>query len=58
MDLLTGVFPFYRTNFGRGRKIRDPHPNFHESVRERMNVAELHYKPRAKWTAGTERYVD
>jgi len=45
-------------NLGRGRKIRDPRPNFHESVRERREAPELHYKPRAKWEVGTERYVD
>lgn len=47
-----------RINFGRGRQIRDPHPDFHDSVRQRMAVAELGYKPRAKWTPGTEKYVD
>jgi len=45
-------------NLGRGRQIRDAQPNFHNSVRQRMAAEELRYKPRAKWTPGTERYVD
>ncbi|KAF9783112.1 hypothetical protein BJ322DRAFT_136244 [Thelephora terrestris] len=45
-------------NLGRGRKIRDPRPIFHDSVRERMATVGLNYKPRARWPPGTERYVD
>lgn len=48
----------WRINFGRGRKVRDPHPDFHVSVRERMENADLKYKPRATWTEGSEQYVD
>lgn len=56
---LTGaIILFYRINVGRGRQIRDPQPNFHDSVRQRMAVSELNYKPKAQWTPGTERYVD
>ncbi|KAF9781526.1 hypothetical protein BJ322DRAFT_1076726 [Thelephora terrestris] len=45
-------------NLGFGRKIRDLRPTFHDSVRERMATIDLNYKPRARWTPGTERYVD
>jgi len=44
-------------NFGRGRKIRDAQPNFHDSVRQKMALAEPSYKPKAKWTPDTEQYV-
>jgi len=47
-----------RINFGRGRQIRSDQPNFHVSVRQRLAVADLKYKPKAKWTPGTERYVE
>ena len=46
----------FRINVGRGREIRDPRPVFHESVRQKMEGSK--YKPRAKWTPGTERYTD
>jgi len=45
-------------NLGKGRQIRDEHPNFHKSVRERMDASELKYKPKATWKEGTEQYVD
>jgi len=45
-------------NVGRGRQIREEEPNFHRSVRERMLVEELNYRPRARWNVGKERYVD
>jgi hypothetical protein len=48
----------WRLNLGRGRQVRVERPNFHVSVRERMATAELNYKPKAKWVAGTEQYVD
>lgn len=43
-------------HMGRGRRIVDPHPNFHVTVQKRMKSA-LKYKPKAAWTAGTEVYV-
>jgi hypothetical protein len=43
-------------NFGRGRKIRDPNPIFHVSVRHKMENS--NYRPNARWTPGTERYTD
>ncbi|TFK34711.1 hypothetical protein BDQ12DRAFT_726579 [Crucibulum laeve] len=43
-------------NFGRGRTIQDPNPNFHISVKERIE-SNLKYAPRAKWAKGTEVYV-
>ena len=48
----------FRVNFGRGRQIRSDRPNFHVSVRQRMAVADLKYKPKAKWTPDTEQYVE
>ncbi|KAF9653862.1 hypothetical protein BDM02DRAFT_3086688 [Thelephora ganbajun] len=39
-------------------QIREEEPHFHRSVRERMLVEELHYRPRARWNVGKERYVD
>jgi len=45
-------------NMGRGRNIFDEHPNFHSSVKTRMQDTSLKYTPRAKWTAGTEVYID
>ena len=48
----------FRINFGRGREIRSDQPNFHESVRQRMAVADIKYKPMARWTPETERYVE
>jgi len=43
-------------HLGRGRYV-PPQPKFHESVRIRMQDPKLKYKPRAKYTAGTETYV-
>ncbi|KAI0755060.1 hypothetical protein C8Q80DRAFT_407644 [Daedaleopsis nitida] len=44
-------------HLGRGREIMDPAPKFHVTVQERMQDADLKYTPRAKWTAGSETYV-
>ncbi|KJA23235.1 hypothetical protein HYPSUDRAFT_138053 [Hypholoma sublateritium FD-334 SS-4] len=44
-------------HLGRGRKVIDPHPNFHASVQKRMS-SPLNYTPKAKWAAGTEVYVE
>ncbi|EPQ51108.1 hypothetical protein GLOTRDRAFT_108364 [Gloeophyllum trabeum ATCC 11539] len=43
-------------HFGRGRNIPDPNPQFHTTVKERMEGAHLKYRPRAKWS-GTPEYV-
>ncbi|EJF63499.1 hypothetical protein DICSQDRAFT_154002 [Dichomitus squalens LYAD-421 SS1] len=43
-------------HLGRGRTLPD-NPKFHITVKERMEDADLKYKPRAVWTAGTETYV-
>ena len=51
-------FANFRFHCGKGRKIpEDIHPQFHESVKHRMEYAPLNYKPRAIWKAGTETYV-
>ncbi|KAF8073979.1 hypothetical protein FPV67DRAFT_1739295 [Lyophyllum atratum] len=47
----------FNFNFGRGRQIRDVNPYFHETVKQRMEDAKLKYKPKAKWTAGSEKYT-
>jgi hypothetical protein len=44
-------------NFGRGREITGGPPNFHITVKKRMESS-LKYTPRARWTQGTEVYVD
>lgn len=47
-----------RLHCGRGRTIPDDiHPQFHESVKHRMDYAPLKYTPRAVWKTGTETYV-
>jgi hypothetical protein len=46
----------WKLNLGRGREIRDPHPIFHESVKQKMECSR--YKPKARWTPGKERYTD
>ena len=44
---------------GRGRDVpTDAPPKFHVTVRERMQDPTLKYTPKAKWTPGTEVYVD
>jgi len=48
----------WKFNLGKGRVIREEHPHFHTSVKERMTDAELKYTPKAQWTNGTEVYVD
>ena len=53
---LLKIFP--RFNVGKGRRIREEEPYFHRSVRERMLVKELNYRPRARWNEGKEHYVD
>jgi hypothetical protein len=45
-------------HLGRGRVINDPAPNFHVTVRARMQDKSLKYTPRAKWTKGAEVYVE
>jgi hypothetical protein len=44
-------------NFGRGRKIEDQQPNFHETVKLRMQDKNLKYKPSARYTPGKEKYI-
>ncbi|KAI1793368.1 hypothetical protein LXA43DRAFT_972022 [Ganoderma leucocontextum] len=44
-------------HLGRGRDLPEK-PKFHVTVKERMEDADLKYTPRARWTAGTETYVD
>lgn len=43
-------------HLGRGRYV-PPDPLFHESVRTRMQDPNLKYKPKARYTPGTESYV-
>jgi len=43
-------------HLGSGRYV-PPHPQFHESVKQRMQDTKLNYKPKAKYTNGTETYV-
>ncbi|KAI0269949.1 hypothetical protein BC834DRAFT_967664 [Gloeopeniophorella convolvens] len=43
-------------HFGGGRML-PPEPMFHESVRTRMQNAELKYVPNARYKQGTEKYV-
>jgi len=45
-------------NFGKGRTIHSTNPRFHVSVKERMDDPGLKYVPKAKWTKGTEVYVE
>ncbi|KAG6917348.1 hypothetical protein DXG01_002919 [Tephrocybe rancida] len=45
----------FSVNFGRGRKIRDKHPYFHETVKLRMDKSK--YEPKAKWVRGSQIYV-
>ena len=53
---LTAIFS--SMNMGKGRVIHDCGPNFHISVRDRLNDETLNYTPRAKWKVGTEKYVE
>ena len=58
LDFILFCFVNFRFHCGKGRKIpEDIHPQFHESVKHRMDYAPLNYKPRAIWKAGTETYV-
>ncbi|KAH8992428.1 hypothetical protein EDB92DRAFT_1797303 [Lactarius akahatsu] len=43
-------------HLGRGRYV-PPSPLFHESVKTRMQDSKFKYKPRARYTQGTETYV-
>ncbi|KAI9455901.1 hypothetical protein BJY52DRAFT_1121569 [Lactarius psammicola] len=43
-------------HLGRGRYV-PPKPLFHESVKTRMQDPKLKYKPKARYTPGTETYV-
>jgi hypothetical protein len=43
-------------HLGKGRYV-PPNPLFHESVRLRMRDSKCKYKPRARYTEGTETYV-
>lgn len=44
-------------HLGQGRHL-PPHPNFHITVKHRMDEKSLRYRPRAIWTPGTEVYVE
>jgi len=49
----------WRPHLADGRGVPDhDRPLFHESVRRRMQIRELNYKPRAQYTLGTEIYVE
>ena len=56
LNLRSSPFALRSCHMGRGRRIVDPHPNFHVTVQKRMKSA-LKYKPKAVWKAGTEKYV-
>ena len=45
-------------HLGRGRNIPSARPQFHVTVRERMENAALKYKPAARWKTGCEVYVE
>ncbi|KAI0699326.1 hypothetical protein C8T65DRAFT_659921 [Cerioporus squamosus] len=45
-------------HLGRGREIQENKPKFHVTVKERMQDQNSKYAPRAKWTTGTETYVE
>jgi hypothetical protein len=48
----------WRFNLGRGRYVNKSGPLlFHETVRMRMEDAELKYTPQARYTKGQETYV-
>lgn len=51
------AFSTRSAHLGRGRQIPDTAPKFHYTVKERMEDAAFKYKPKAKWTVGTETYV-
>lgn len=42
-------------HLGRGRRIHDPSPHFHATVKQRMES--LKYTPNAQWEKGSEVYV-
>jgi len=52
----SGLTSFRSFNFGRGRKVVDEKPNFHATVKQRMEST-LNYTPKAKWKEGSEVYV-
>jgi len=45
-------------HLGKGRKVVDPQPKFHITVKERMKDTTLKYQPKAQYTPGTEVYVE
>ncbi|KAF8651961.1 hypothetical protein AX16_004604 [Volvariella volvacea WC 439] len=56
-DIHNAWHTYWTVNLGRGRQIHLEHPQFHITVRERMDDPSLKYKPQAKYTPGTEEYV-
>jgi len=44
-------------NLGKGRIIPDLQPNFHITVKERMEDVSLGYKPKAQYQNGSQVYV-
>ncbi|KAF8651914.1 hypothetical protein AX16_004559 [Volvariella volvacea WC 439] len=48
---------YWTINLGRGRKVRLEHPQFHYTVRQRIEHYTPRYAPKARYTAGTEEYV-
>jgi len=55
-QITIGLISFRSFNFGRGRKVVDEKPNFHATVKQRMEST-LNYTPKAKWKEGSEVYV-
>lgn len=45
-------------HMGRGRHIPNTKPNFHQTVKTRIEDTALKYKPAAKWYEGTQNYVE
>ncbi|KAK7022138.1 hypothetical protein R3P38DRAFT_3195528 [Favolaschia claudopus] len=57
-DVQGGRHTKFGLHLGRSRQIVDPKPNFHYTVKERMENPALKYKPKAKWVPGSEVYVE
>ncbi|KAK7036859.1 hypothetical protein R3P38DRAFT_3480660 [Favolaschia claudopus] len=57
-DVQGGRHTKFGFHLGRSRQIVDPNPNFHYTVKERMENPALKYKPKAKWVPGSEVYVE
>ena len=55
---LSGVTIPPRSNFWRGRQIRQKAPIFHSSVHQRINATGKKYMPKAQWVLGTESYTE